>query len=90
MSKFFIVDGGTLDSYYEILLDQINQAHYNHPTNLIHVELSQEEMSQMAYDYALGDYACASMEPHVDFSQPPRRSAAWFKEQESRRNFIAF
>lgn len=88
MTKILIIEGGSLDSYFELILEQVNQAHYNHPTFIIPNELTEEERSQMSVDYALGEYV-ASLEAAPCLTQPRRINRSSLKEQRRKQRLFS-
>jgi hypothetical protein len=87
MTKILIIEGGSLESYFELILEQVDQVHYNRPTSIVPIELTQEEISQMSVDNALGEYL-ASLEAAPRLTQPRRLTRNQFEAQRRRHAFI--
>ena len=76
-----------IDTDYDLMIAYLNQLYDYYPTNLIHIPLSEEEVSEMAYYDALGLYAsgansqsssAASMvQKQQPRSRPPRDIRWW-------------
>lgn len=81
MTKILIIEGGSLDSYFDLLMEQVNQAHYNHPTSIVPIELTEEEESQMSVDYALGEYVASLQAAPPHLTQPRRMTRRQLEEQ---------
>jgi len=59
MTKVIIIQGGSLESYYEQTLDYLHAKYHTYPTNLLNVEVSPEEISLMGYFEKLAQNAAA-------------------------------
>ena len=73
MTSVTIFQGESLD-YYELTIEWINQQYDSYPTSLVHIPLSETELSEMSYYDALGRYcAVEAREAHPCHSRRGRQ-----------------
>ncbi|MEO0157043.1 MAG: hypothetical protein ABIL07_08005 [candidate division WOR-3 bacterium] len=70
MGKIIDLGPDAIDNEFDQIYKQICDRHYQHPTSIVPIELTEEEISQMSVDNALGEYV-AQMKSGK-FEQPRR------------------
>ncbi|MBL7164613.1 MAG: hypothetical protein ISS57_18655 [Anaerolineales bacterium] len=68
MTKVIIIQGGSLESYYEQTMDYLHAKYHTYPSNLLDLPISPEDASRMGYYEKLAQNIAA--EADIDDSVP--------------------
>ncbi len=69
MTKVIIIQGGSLDSYYEQTLNYLHQKYHTYPSNLLDLYIDPNQMAENGmYERLARDTAASAS---VDISLPP-------------------